>query len=279
MSVLHKLRALKRRGSSPPEADKSGQEDQADTRLGDAGPEAEPLDSIEKPRDSQASEAVSMWDLVAEPAENDREPPRADPAPDSPTAPATSVDKGPSVEVPPEPALPVETAPQAVTPAPPPPAPKPTARSGGGRVKTRLLGFEHANPQATDVFEKASQSVKTEEIMFPVGWMVVIGGPGRGASIPIQAGASQIGRGEDQAIQLDFGDTTISRENHAAIAFDPEENTFFIGHGGKSNLVRLNGKPLLSTERLKDGDEVKIGETTLRLVALCGESFSWDKKA
>ena len=109
--------------------------------------------------------------------------------------------------------------------------------------------------------------------------MVVIRGPGRGASIPIQAGASQIGRGEDQAIQLDFGDTTISRENHAAIAFDPEETTFFIGHGGKSNLVRLNGKPLLSTEQLKNGDEVKIGETTLRLVALCGESFSWDKKA
>ena len=115
--------------------------------------------------------------------------------------------------------------------------------------------------------------------MFPYGWMVVLDGPGKGASFPLLAGISQIGRDEDQAVQLDFGDTSISRSNHAAIAFDDEERAFFIGHGGKSNLVRLNGKPLLSTERLKNGDIIRIGETTLRLVALCDETFSWSGPA
>ena len=150
-----------------------------------------------------------------------------------------------------------------------------------GRVKTRLLGFEHSSGQTQDVFEKARESAPASATEFPVGWLVVVGGPGRGASIALGPGVSQIGRDEDQAIQLDFGDTSISRRNHAALAYDEADRAFFIGHGGKSNIVRLNGKPLLSTESLKNGDEIRIGETTLRLVALCGEHFSWaaqDKK-
>jgi pSer/pThr/pTyr-binding forkhead associated (FHA) protein len=86
---------------------------------------------------------------------------------------------------------------------------------------------------------------------------------------------SSIGRDETQAIQLDFGDTAISRQMHAAVAYDPETRGFFLGHGGKSNIVRLNGRPVLSTEDLKDGDVIRIGETTLKLVAFCGRNFDW----
>ena len=143
-----------------------------------------------------------------------------------------------------------------------------------GRVKTRLLGFESSDGKTVDVFEKAGEVVRPDT-RFPVGWIVVVKGPGRGESFTLKAGVSPIGRDEDQAVQLDFGDTSVSRTNHASIAFDDEDKTFYIGHGGKSNLVRLNGKPLLSTETLKDGDLIRIGETTLRLVALCGQDFSW----
>ena len=89
---------------------------------------------------------------------------------------------------------------------------------------------------------------------------------------------SQIGRGEDQSVQLDFGDNSISRSNHAAIVYDPEEKEFTLGHGGKSNIVRLNDKPLISNETLKTGDTMRIGETVLRFVALCDENFNWDEK-
>ena len=78
-----------------------------------------------------------------------------------------------------------------------------------------------------------------------------------------------------QTVRLDFGDTAISRENHAAIAFDDEQNAFFIGHGGKSNLVRLNDRPVLATEELTSGDIVSIGETSLRFIAFCSADFSW----
>lgn len=111
--------------------------------------------------------------------------------------------------------------------------------------------------------------------MFPTGWLVVKSGPGRGAAYALSQGVSQIGRGLDQTVALDFGDMAISRQNHAALAYDASTHRFHIGHGGKSNLVRLNGKPLLSTEEVGDGDEIQIGETTLLLKVLCTPAFNW----
>lgn len=143
-----------------------------------------------------------------------------------------------------------------------------------GRVKTRLLGFQVGDPGTQDVFE-AARSATANQTQFPVGWIIVIDGPGRGTCFTLFNGASSIGRGEDQAVRLDFGDTSISRNNHAAVAFDDEQRKFFLGHGGKSNLVRLNGKPVLSTEELSNGDQIRIGETTLKFVALCGADFTW----
>ena len=155
-----------------------------------------------------------------------------------------------------------------------------SVRSGrsAGRVKTRLLGFQAQEDGPEDVFEAAKSASDPNKSEFPVGWIIVISGPGRGACFTMFAGVSQIGRGEDQAVRLDFGDTSISRNNHAAVAYDDEQAKFFLGHGGKSNLVRLNGKPVLSTEELADGDMVRIGETTLKFVALCGEDFTWASK-
>ena len=151
---------------------------------------------------------------------------------------------------------------------------KPTRR---GRVKTRLLGFQADEPEK-NIFETAGAAQSSEPDMFPVGWMVVVSGPGRGASFCLHNGVSLIGRGDDQAIRLDFGDNSISRNNHASVAFDDESNQFFLGHGGKSNIVRLNKKPVLSTEELSDGDEIRLGETTLRFAAFCSSSFGWSEE-
>ena len=143
------------------------------------------------------------------------------------------------------------------------------------RTKTRLIGFEKSNGDVVDLFNDAQKAAPTKSVKYPVGWIVVAEGPGRGESFSLMSGMSQIGRGEDQAIQLDFGDNSISRTNHAAIVFDPDSKEFLLGHGGKSNIVRLNDKPLISNETLKTGDIVRIGETVLRFVALCDKSFNW----
>ncbi len=48
-----------------------------------------------------------------------------------------------------------------------------------------------------------------------------------------------------------------------------------MGQGGKSNIVRLNGKPVISNEPLTTMDKINIGETTLQFIALCNENFTW----
>jgi FHA domain len=151
------------------------------------------------------------------------------------------------------------------------------------RTKTRVLGYDAQPTAVVPLFEGVGSSpiatVPAAQgkgyVMFPSGWLVVKDGPGKGASFALTQGVSQIGRGPDQTIALDFGDMAISRQNHAAIAYDQETHQFHVGHGGKSNLVRLNGRPLLSTEIAGDGDEIQIGETTLVLKTLCTPDFNW----
>lgn len=172
-----------------------------------------------------------------------------------------------------------------------PPAPMPTpareitadagARRRSSRTKTRVLGFEPQPAAVVPLFDEGRMDGSIEPgdkagvVMYPTGWLVIKAGPGRGAAFPVMRGVSQIGRGSDQTIALDFGDMAISRQHHAAIAYDPVTHQFHVGHGGKSNLVRLNGKPLLATAVVGDGDEIQIGETTLVLKVLCNAGFNW----
>lgn len=149
-----------------------------------------------------------------------------------------------------------------------------------GRVKTRLLGFNPGQVAGFDPLARSrDEGAQAVGASFPVGWLVVVKGPGRGAAFTLQGGVAQIGRGAGQAVRLDFGDNSISRENHAAVAYDDESQTFYIGHGGKANLVRRNGRPVLSTEEMAPGDMIVIGETTLKFVPLCGPEFSWTDEA
>jgi hypothetical protein len=151
------------------------------------------------------------------------------------------------------------------------------------RSKTRILGFDLQPASVVPLFDDTEKPAIPQApaepgqgyVMFPAGWLIVKAGAGRGTAFALTQGVSQIGRGSDQTVALDFGDMAISRQNHAAIAYDAGTHQFHIGHGGKSNLVRLNGKPLLSTEVVRDGDEIQIGETTLLLKVLCTPSFNW----
>ncbi|MEM9318835.1 MAG: FHA domain-containing protein [Pseudomonadota bacterium] len=177
-----------------------------------------------------------------------------------------------------EPASPQPDLPDDAIPVPAATVGAPTARQKTqpvNRAKTRIIGF-HAQDIPADPMAGAAKS-QASTSHFPTGWFVIVEGPGRGASFALCAGVSTIGRAEDQAISLDFGDMSVSRSTHASVAYDEETKQFFIGHGGKSNVVRRNGSPVLATEELQTGDLVRIGKTTLRFVALCGKDFTWDE--
>ena len=199
---------------------------------------------IHAPVDESASASVNIWDL-----EDDAPAAKApEAAPEVPAAPAAA----------------------AAT------AARSPARSR--RTKTRLIGFEKSDGAVVDLFNDAPTAAPAKSVKFPVGWLVIAEGPGRGESFSLLSGMSQIGRGEDQAVQLDFGDNSVSRTNHAAIVYDPDNKDFLLGHGGKSNIVRLNDKPVISNEPIKTGDVIRIGDTVLRFVALCDETFNWSDK-
>ena len=107
------------------------------------------------------------------------------------------------------------------------------------------------------------------------GWVVVVRGPGRGNFRPVFVGMNSVGRDASQRVALGFGDDSISREEHAFITYDEEQRCFYLQHGGKSNLVRLGGHPVLSPTELKPNDLIRIGRTTLLFVPCCGPDFSW----
>lgn len=149
-------------------------------------------------------------------------------------------------------------------------APETSAGSAPPRAKTRIIGFH-----AEDFADDAPGEIDSGPV-FPAGFLVVIDGPGRGAHFTVSTRVSCIGRGEDQDVSLDFGDESISRSGHASVMYDAEQNSFFLGHGNKANAVRRNDMPVLATEKLDHGDDIRIGKTTLRFHAFCGPDFTWD---
>jgi hypothetical protein len=195
------------------------------------------------------------------------------------------------------------SAPKAATTAsshPPPPETVPTARPGdvpslggmgAGTVigRARLKGdhgqsSQQATPAQSGMLPtlNASGQARTQYIRpegleaDPVaGWVVVIDGPGRGGFRPVFVGMNSVGRDANQRVSLSFGDESISREAHAFITYDEEQRSFYLQHGGKPNIIRLGGKPVLTPMELKANDTIRIGKTTLRFVPCCGPHFSW----
>lgn len=131
------------------------------------------------------------------------------------------------------------------------------------------------NPFSVETMIGSDQGVpgRTEPV---VGWLVCIEGPVRGADYRVHAGYNYIGR-ESGDIQI-RGDQQISRQNHAMIAFDSSELTYFVGPAAGRNLIKVNGKTVLNAVEISSYDVISIGTTKLIFVALCGERFSWNRE-
>lgn len=110
----------------------------------------------------------------------------------------------------------------------------------------------------------------------PVGWLVVVEGPGKGWVATLGSGVNSIGRDRSERVTLDYGDTMISRSNHGSISYDPRGRKFYVQHGGGKNLTYVDGEPVLAPRELAALTQVQLGETVLRFVPLCGPEFSWE---
>lgn len=156
-----------------------------------------------------------------------------------------------------------------------------TALSDDGSPATQIIGARKRSSAAKsdDKDPPPGSSDRSEPMEDPVvGWVVIVEGPGQGASITLGYGMNSIGRAPSERICLDFGDTQISRTNHAALTYDPRGKKYFVAHGGGKNLTYLADEPVLMPVELKGGEEIMIGDTKLRFVPFCGADFDWRDK-
>jgi pSer/pThr/pTyr-binding forkhead associated (FHA) protein len=137
------------------------------------------------------------------------------------------------------------------------------------RERTRTIqvpGGEEARRPAN--MDNLSTQVITDTSNARVGVLRVVDGPGKGQERPVFSGTNQVGRSADNRIPLDFGDNTISRQQHAVIAYNAQSGEFRIYDAGKQNPISVNGERLSGDRPLADGDTIKIGLTTLRFAVV-----------
>ena len=112
----------------------------------------------------------------------------------------------------------------------------------------------------------------------PVGWLVVVAGPGKGHVVTLGNGVNTIGRDRTERVSLDYGDKMISRAGHGSVTYDPRGRKFYVQHGGGTNLTYVDDEPVLAPRELAPLAHVQMGATVLRFVPLCGSGFSWEDK-
>ncbi|MDR3497103.1 MAG: FHA domain-containing protein, partial [Ancalomicrobiaceae bacterium] len=189
-------------------------------------------------------------------------------------------------------AAPIRQAPAAATPSPAALSPAPTSAPASEPISSprvaSLQPFQMKQPatgvEETSLISGAGRAAdpgripaaKAPETFEPtVGWLVVVKGPGRGASRPIVAGRNALGSASDQPLSFGYGDQVIVPRGHVFVVYDEEARQFYVEDGKQKEIARLNGRLLTETRELSHGDDIRIGSTTFRFVALCGPEFDW----
>ena len=139
--------------------------------------------------------------------------------------------------------------------------------------KTMLFGRRRRGEEVEKIEAAAEQADAMDDPV--VGWLVVIGGPGKGRALNVGLGRNDIGRSPESRVALAFGDTEISSEEHAVLTYDPRGRKFWLQQGKGRNLTYLGDTPVLEATELSATAHISIGGTTLRFVPLCGQEFDW----
>ena len=124
--------------------------------------------------------------------------------------------------------------------------------------------------------DKSKVNSNSSHVAELAGWVVILTDKSKAKSYNVTFGFNTIGRGSSNHIVLDF-DSSISREKHASIIYDYNNNLFFIKHEDGKYLTYLNDKVIIDTQELKSHDVITIGETKLLFIPLCSDKFQWDR--
>lgn len=116
-------------------------------------------------------------------------------------------------------------------------------------------------------------NVGTEPV---VGWLVCVEGSEFGKSFNLKAGKNFIGRNPLVNDIVLTGDSSVSREKHAIVVYDPKSRNFLVQPGLSSELFYVNDEVVLQAAAIKTRDFISVGNTKLMFVPCCGPNFTWD---
>lgn len=108
-----------------------------------------------------------------------------------------------------------------------------------------------------------------------VGWLVCIEGKHFGKDFKLKSGGNFIGRSTEMDVAL-TGDSSVSRNKHAVIIYEPKNNIFIMQPGESKGLSYLNDKVVLTPTELKSNDKIQVGNTKLMFIPCCTNKFTWD---
>jgi hypothetical protein len=149
-----------------------------------------------------------------------------------------------------------------------------TRRSPDNAAQSGASAAAAEDPK-TRLFKAPSAPGKVDFAEVPVGWLLVVAGPGFGKALPLFYGANRIGRGAGVEVPLNFGDESISRGAHARITYDTKGRAFYLQPGEGTGLTYSEGGPVLVPVALSANMQIEVGHTTLRFIPICSPDFDW----
>jgi hypothetical protein len=117
-----------------------------------------------------------------------------------------------------------------------------------------------------------SSTIGTEPV---VGWLVCTAGGHFGEDFKLKSGRNFIGRALGMDVPV-TKDSTVSRERHAIVVYEPRGNVFLVQPGDSKELCYLNDEVVLAPKELKVNDKLTVGKTELMFIPCCSPVFNWD---
>ena len=108
-----------------------------------------------------------------------------------------------------------------------------------------------------------------------VGWLVAIEGEHFGEDFKLHTGKNFIGRSKNMDVVLS-GDSSVSRERHAILLYEPKSNMFLAQPGDSKELFYLNNEVVLSATKIQAYDILSIGDSRLLFIPCCSDKFNCD---
>lgn len=108
-----------------------------------------------------------------------------------------------------------------------------------------------------------------------VGWLVSVKGPCKGIDYRLHANYNKIGR--NSALDVSVEDPKFSKSPVAWVGYFQETNAYFVGAESSTNVLYVNNVPLPAgqSRELAYGDRLRMGDTELLFIPLCGDHFRW----